>query len=413
MRSLYLTLLLLFYQSFAFAQKDFRKGYIIQGSDTISGYVDYRGDSRSAQITLFKPTLKGNEQRYTPSDIAGYGFENENKMFDSKLVLLSDSANAIPEMLFLNALIKGKVSIYLYRDTNAQDHYFLQKDSLLIELTTQESRRTDPETGRTYGFTYKKYIGVLNVAFADCETLSASQINNVKLNQSSLISITDKYNKCAGHQSVVSEYHKKKPGITIGPALLYSYAKLEFSGDDIFSNTIFTNENHMGAGIFMNVTAPALSEKLSLQAELLYVPGKFTGNYSNRKPGDIYVYDILFDLAYLKLPVQLRYTYPKGRVTPFINAGFLVIGYVVKDTQEAEITSPVLPSFYSKGPAIYEMGFKRNIQGLTAGTGLNASFGNHATLSIEGRYELNNGLSKLADLRSKIQVFSMILSLGF
>ena len=84
MKQLYITFLFLLYCTLTFAQNGFYEGYIIQSPDTLIGYVNYNGDSRSAQETTLKTTLAGDEKQYTPDDIAGYSFEKESKTFESK-----------------------------------------------------------------------------------------------------------------------------------------------------------------------------------------------------------------------------------------------------------------------------------------------------------------------------------------
>ncbi|MCC9138531.1 hypothetical protein ACFSKU_10685 [Pontibacter silvestris] len=180
MKQLYIALLLLFYCTLSFAQQDYRKGYIIQGSDTLRGYVDYRGDSRSAQFTTFKQTLNGDEKRFTPNDIAGYGFENENRVFESKQITLTDSAKATTQKLFLNTLVRGRANLYHYRDNFFVDHYYLEKDTLFEELLNRKIRQTNPVTGRSYEHRETKYIGVLNYAFLDCQAISMSQLQHNK-----------------------------------------------------------------------------------------------------------------------------------------------------------------------------------------------------------------------------------------
>lgn len=222
MKQLNLVLLLLLYCTLAFAQKDFRKGYVVQGTDTLRGYVDYRGDMRNAQSATFKSTPEGNEQVFTPSDIAGYGFEKENKAFESKTIMPGTQADSAPQKLFMNVLVKGRANIYSYRDSHSLDHYYLQKDTLFMELVQHKREQIDPRTGRIHLVNSNVFRGILNMAFTDCASFSASQMEQVKLLHRDLINITSKYNQCVApaEASVSYKHREKKAAITVGPVLV-------------------------------------------------------------------------------------------------------------------------------------------------------------------------------------------------
>lgn len=237
MKQLYIVLLLLLYCTLAFAEKDFRKGYVVQGTDTLGGYVHYRGDKRNSQSATFKFNPEGSEQVFTPDDIAGYGFEKENKAFESKTIISDAQADSAPQKLFMNVLVKGRTSIYSYRDSHSLDHYYLQKDTLFKELVQHKHEQTDPRTGKIHLVTSSMYRGVLNMAFTDCASFSASQLEQVKLLHRDLINITVKYNQCvAPAEAAVSYKHReKKAVITVGPVLVYTQARLQFSSNSFYS----------------------------------------------------------------------------------------------------------------------------------------------------------------------------------
>ena len=66
------------------AQRDYRKGYIITNEqDTIFGWVDYRGDIRNAKVCSFKKSETGQATEYTPLDIVAYRYI-DSKYYVSK-----------------------------------------------------------------------------------------------------------------------------------------------------------------------------------------------------------------------------------------------------------------------------------------------------------------------------------------
>jgi len=410
MKQLYICLLLLLaISTSALAQKDFRKGYIVQGTDTLRGYVDYRGDMRSSQTTTFKSTLAGNEQVLTPDAIAGYGFENESKAFESKRVTPSEQTSAATQNLFMNVLVKGPVSIYAYRDSNTLDHYYLQKDTLLTELLQREREILDPKTGKIYMATSKIYKGVLKLVFTDCPAITMAQLDRVKLLHRDLIDIATKYNQCVAPVANTVDYRhrQKKAVITLGPVLVYTQGELQFMGTyqnlDIVE---LKNETHVGGGLSVNGVLPYISEKISVQADLLYIPSRFTGTRGSNN-STYYT----FDLAYIKLPVQLRYTYPKGIIRPFVNAGYL-IAYTVKDKNEKYTSYSAVSTTPTKTQILADDTYRKGMDGFTGGLGVSVPFLN-SVLSLEGRYERDRRFSNRIGQGSRIEQLNILLSYGF
>lgn len=331
-------------------------------------------------------------------------------MFESKLVAVDNSDRTGEEKLFLNVLVKGKASIYYYRDSFLADHYYLQKDTLFVELRNNKSLITDPKTETKFERYDNIYVGVLKYAFSDCQSISVPQLLNVKLDHSYLIRIANKYNECLTPNIASTTFNNReeKFKITIGPVLALTQTALDFTGDNPLGRAEFQNKSSIGGGVFLNLTLPALNEKLSLQTELLYIPANFTS--PSTKYG-MYDYDLLFDLAYIKLPVQLRYTYPKGFIRPFINAG-LMVGYAVKDTNRQIVRHESNFREPTKSAALADNYFSHAARGFTAGTGISCPIRDKA-LAMELRYEQQSGITKLLEINSGINSFSLMLSCGF
>lgn len=410
MKQLYIAFLFLLCCNFAVAQKDFRKGYIIQNADTIRGYVDYRGYNKSAQLTTFKPTLDGAEQRYTPESVAGYGFDHEKKVFEAKPVAVVDADNTVERMLFLNVLVKGKASIYYYRDSFSKDHYYLEKDTLFTELQNNKLLVVGAKSEAKFERYDKKYIGVLNYALSDCESISISQLYELRFNRSDLIRIAEKYNTCITPNAVSTAvtHREEKFKITVGPVLVYTRAALDFTGDSPLGRAEFQNTSSIGGGAFLNLTLPALNEKLSLQTELLYIPARFSAPSTDY---DKFNYDILFDLAYIKLPVQLRYTYPRGVIRPYMNAG-LIAGYIVKDTNRQIVSHESNFREPTESAALADNYFNHLVRGFTVGTGISYPVRDKA-LALELRYEQMSSIAKLLNISSGTKSFVLMLGYGF
>ncbi|MHC2991499.1 hypothetical protein OB13_07840 [Pontibacter sp. HJ8] len=412
MKHIYFVLLFALFTVQAFAQKDFRPGYIVQQGDTVKGLVDYRGNTRSAKLTTFKLTPEAAEQEYTPVDIAGYGFPEENKYFESKTIPASDTQPV--QKLFVNVLIKGKASIYTHRDSFHQDHYYLSKDDgELTELTQKEYTRIDPVTKKNHRVVEQTYLGTLAAAFYDCKEPNEAQIKGVKLMASSLIAIAKRYNQCVAPEQTVLKENKSRTRITVGPVLGYTYSNLTFGGSSYLSEITFNNELPLSAGLAFNVAVPNLSEKLTIQIDALLVAAKFEGSVEQGPHyGRSNNYQTNFDMLYVKLPVQLRYTYPHGLLRPFVNGGPM-LGYILKDTNETHKESYMGGSSYTETTPAIPPGYLRPLlQGLTAGTGIHIPL-QGKSVTLEARYEINSGLTYSQSMVSSINAFYLLLTYGF
>ena len=135
---------LLFIAKLVYAQTDFRTGYIIDfKNDTLTGDIDYRGDILMGQVCVFKTQINGHITRYSPEDITGFRFKND-KFFVAKEIK--------GKKVFLEFLIKGKISIYYFRDSEG-DHYFIEKIAgKLVELPYKEGIKYDNKIGYRHDY---------------------------------------------------------------------------------------------------------------------------------------------------------------------------------------------------------------------------------------------------------------------
>lgn len=411
MKHLYLTFLAFIFFAQAFAQKDFRPGYIVQDQDTIRGFVDYRGAIRNSKTTTFKSNLDAAEQSFTPNQLAGYGYDKENKVYESKAIPATEAE--AEQLLFLHALVKGKVSLYNYRDDLDRDRFYFSKDdAALVELTEHSYTRKDPKTGRTYRTVEKPYLGVLGSAFNDCASFSENRLKTVTLQHSSLTKAVQTYNQCMGGTQYAKE--PKKTSYKLVPVLTFSIPSLNMAGEHSYAKGSYSSTGlGLGAGVAMQVSNPAFSEKISILLELLYAPYQFEGTVENNySTGRTTTHELLFDLHYLKLPGQLRYTFPKGKVRPFVNAG-VSYSYAIYTNRQLKSTS----TFYNtssteESEALPGRDFRPNMFGTLGGVGITYPIKNN-TLSLEARYESTDGISRIMSLPSSIKTFSLMAGYNF
>lgn len=411
MKQLYITITLLFIFNLSSAQKNFKSGFILQNGDTIRGLVDYRGDVRSSQLVTFKQNETTPEQAYTPEDIQAYGFDQEQKYFEAHVLPAVEGGAST--RLFLNVLAKGKASLYHYRDTFQKENYYLSKDNgPLVELAQEVYYITDASTGQKRKVTDKKFVTVLSSVFSDCNEVSQTQLKKVSYNASSLTSIVQAYNQCVAPGSSVYVQKKKKGAVTIAPVFGYFTSSLKVTGSHrLVERNYDKSTTHFTGGVSFNFTIPSINEKLSIQTELLYFPQKFYSyHYEKNQMGRTTTSEITFDQSYLKLPAQLRYTFPKGKIRPFINAG-PVLAYAVKLKDNEVVHSSFMSSSYTEeGPVFPDNESVRPYSmGLASGAGISYLLKGKA-LSLEARYEINDGFSVIDKINTRIRSTYFILS---
>jgi hypothetical protein len=411
MKHLYLFFFAFLISAQTFAQKDFRAGYVVQNSDTIRGFVDYRGAVRSSKTTTFKTTLNANEQTYTPTQVAGYGFEKEGKVYESKTIPATEAQ--AEQQLFLHALAKGKASLYSYRDDSDRDRFLFSKDdAALVELTEQIYTRKDPKTGKSYRVVDQPFLGLLASAFHDCPDLKEDRLKSVKLQANSLIKLTEEYNQCVGSTQYIKE--PKKTAVTFMPVLTFARPSLETDGTHYYAKGSYSHTGlGLGGGIAMQVSNPAMSEKLTILLELLYAPYRFEGEIRNNPHnGRTTDYELLFDLHYLKIPAQLRYTFPKGKIRPYANLGVSYSYAAHSNRVEKKSSTFYNTSYEEESEALPGKDFRRQMFGAVAGAGLILPIQNKA-LFIETRYEAMDGITRLLSLSNSIRSISLQVGYSF
>ena len=353
-RKLIIIAFLLLTVSTVWAQRDFRKGYIITNQqDTIYGWIDYRGDIRNAKICSFKQTENGQATDYTPSDIAAYRF-NDSKFYVSKNIGATDA----PKQVFLEYLVNGLAKLYYYRYDNRADHYYIEKDGQVVELKMEVKEVVID--GKNHIKTTRPYIGVLKTTLNVWDM--RDEIEKTRLEHASLIDIAKDY-----HQRVCTDgseciiYEKKKPLITmrISPMLGVDLSMLkreifihrwfiDESGEIIIEDRVdkykSTPSTNLSVGANLNFSMPRLNEKLYLQMQAMYTKYYFFYAYKDVQEST----DVHIRSNTLKLGLSIKYEYPKGKWRPTLAAGagaLLMSSGVIKEvTDHYDLNVEIRPS---------------------------------------------------------------------
>lgn len=298
------------------AQTDFRPGYIITNElDTLTGYIDYRGDLRSSRICMFKDDRKSDPTEYDPTEIYGYHFD-QGKFIISKEVLTNEGK----DVRFLEFLVNGEASLYYFRDEEG-DHYLIEKEIGTLEELADEKVEVSRDEG-DFSFHYKKYIGQLKATFSDCEEIQP-EVEKSTLSHSSLIRLTSQYHDyvCDGEKCII--YQKVLPDfrVIVAPVAGMSFSNIRFHSDEVLAPTAFEPSISPRLGVVLQFSAPRLNEKISILTEALISKDYFFGYRKEVLPFEVKYYDIHLNTTYWDQSLILRYTYPKGRFRPTLSLG--------------------------------------------------------------------------------------------
>jgi hypothetical protein len=347
MIKLYTTLLLLLCSCMAFAQSQFRSGYIVTlTGDTLSGFVDYKESRASNKFCSFKQNEGGNPQQFGIDDIRAYGFRND-KAYEAKSIQKKDEERV---KAFVEVLVKGRLNLYFY-----ESRFFVEKNlDQLLELKNQEEETYINNTRVVKRS--NEHIATLNTLMIECQSL-LDKIEEVSLSQRSLVTLVKNYNDCvAPGENVTLKEEKKWLVAKAGIAGAANTENLSFSSSDrrlaLFDHARFDRVYYPSAGVVLNVVSPRIIEKLSLQVEAFYSVYDFAGysNYASFSEDAFHRNDFTLELTSLKLNTAFRYTFLGKAATPYFNIGLsnrLLLNNKAFRVQETESGNTIETSEYT------------------------------------------------------------------
>lgn len=295
MKKALITILLIFFYFLVNAQSNFKRGYIITlKGDTIHGTVKWQNDDQSSMHCVFR-SGSGHIKIYKPEDIAGYGFENV-KYYVSRFVEQENKVRRI----FAEYLVKGRKSLFYFRDL-AGFHYLLSyKGDTLIEIPFRRKNIYVSNVGYFEGPPLQ--TGFLKTYFKDEPTLYKDIDKIQELNFNNLISLTKKYNQLVCGNDCYTDFYKV-PSIKVAFELAGGMEHVKFS---LSEHRFFPR-----AGGLLYLRIPRAARGLAVKTGLLY--------YGN--PG--YTHPSFPKFSIYSIPLQFEYVFSGTRtVSPKLDFGF-------------------------------------------------------------------------------------------
>lgn len=387
-----LALVLIF--SFKSLAQDFRAGFIVKlNGDSINGLINYKSDNANSKYCIFKATRKSKTEKFKPENLKKYGFI-EDKNYESYQLLTPEKTK---QPVFLETLVKGKVSLFKYNDI-----YFVKKDSLILLPKDKENEVI--VNGVRYSTNDSRYKGLLNIIMIDCQ-LKADQIN---YKEKDLTNLIQNYNRCKG--TVGLTFKSKKPWSKITPLALtgFDLSSVKLDG---FSEYSFKQSISSFIGLGLENSFPRINEKIHFIVELWYFKKFYQGYSQTETSYGPTLNDLYIHTSFLKIPIGFQINLASEASTPYFKAG-LVKYFLLKSSadilSEANsggtiFTTDSSVSFDKKGPL-----------GFWFGAGYQRKINRLFTCFLEGRYDSNNGFTNSSvNATSSGRTLDLILGLKF
>ena len=312
MKKLILLIIVLCLAKLSFAQNDFREGYIISNAgDTSFGFVDYTEARQRYRVCHFKKTDNQKIVTYEPGQIAAFGF-SDNIFFESKEVKVE---NQEERRVFAEVKVKGFVSLFRF-----DYEYYVEKNNGGLQRLSNENQKIYVN-GKTMMHRTNQHVSVLSTLLFDCVELR-QRVQNVSLTEKQLIKLVEDYNKCTGNASITYEASEPHVKVRVGIAGGINMSNIKFSnadGNNDYLDGSFDGSSTLIIGLSLNVFAPGVSKRFSVQGDVLYSKSNYentAGNDNGTKSSHV-----IIDLEQLKIPLGLRYTFPEKKITPYMNFG--------------------------------------------------------------------------------------------
>ena len=394
------------------AQKNFRPGYVVRpAGDTLRGEIDLRGGQRMANLCLFRPAPGAEATPYAPADLKSFGLRGGAR-YDACQLPPAPSTGAAPNApaaLFLQVLAQGKAALYTFTDENSRARYFLRPSGgPLAELiqTTQTVYRTDdtPVQERTFPFRQ-----VLRQAFGDCAQV-LPLVANAELSDSQLTDLVNRYNSCSGPgvvpmptAPVLARATKTQVGLVVG--VQQASAMLNDGGE-----TTVRSGWRPVAGVGLLLSPASFNTRLTVRLEALYQTQQLESEYQ-RNHGTTTTLrstrNAAIRLNTVRVPLMFRYTWPAGRVRPYLQAGAEVA--VLLNFHQAVITERYQELNGSYSTDVRQIEMRGLGIGPVAGVGVFVPAGAAGSFYVEGRFSQLDSASQAASILSGPVTVSVLL----
>ena len=407
---------ILFFQT-SFSQENYLPGYVINlKRDTVSGFIDYRNWEKNPDQIHFRDKIINKPITLKPTDITEFRVLDEIYLSGIVESEISQSKNDLlatddPDLhikvdtTFLETLFIGKKSLYYYNTSYGKENFYIKQGDEYQLLLHKKYLKTKEQ--KNVIIDNKKYIEQLAIYLADRPSIQ-SRINNTLYNKKSLSNLFQDYYSIS-KSDLVFQKKIEKISTEIGILAGASLSSLEFKSDDFtfLVKSKYSQSTNFTTGLFFNLILPRNQRKWSIINELQYTQYKVNGEYKEIENENIYTLTKTeIGLSYLTLNNMIRYKYPIGKVSIYLNGGISNGFSIDQINTKIKTTRFYTTENTESGNALRST--RKYAQGFLAGTGLN-----YNKFSFEIRFELGNGMSEFTALNSTTKKYFFLFGYSF
>ena len=303
----------------AYGQTNPKHGYIITNeNDTITGIIDYRTDTKNANLCVFKSAEDDVFKAYGPQDIKGYRIKDNGVFYVTKTF----PVDGVESTFFAEFLLRGNVSLYHYRRFGTDYFYLTDQKGKVAALR---------ETGILYAgrveqlAAQRQKVREVSHMFQNSQETLQKLWTTPKITSDFLIQLIKEYNQKFFPEAGPSEVFSVREHTS---SVIEARLRIE-AGIGINEMTIWPYSDNQPPlnitgispiiGIGTDVRLPRFSKNLILQATVYYSYCR-----GSKEPDKSAVYKHRHELQFHDVGLQVGAAYSffsEKRVSPVIRGG--------------------------------------------------------------------------------------------
>lgn len=311
----------------SYAQKEFVSGYIVTAKgDTLRGEIDNRKWVKNPTSVIFREIGKSYE-KYDADNLNGFGVTNENvyvkkrvsvdvtPYLEGRLLNTRERKIVKDSVLLLKQFIKGRISLYYFKDETSKPHFYIQKmDGPLEELINHKYLLTIGD--KTFERNVELYNAQLFDLCQDCSLYTGKALT-YSFTEGDIAPAILKYNAFFGDNTAKVTSAKEKLSVdfyikAIGGG--FSYEIMD-RYERFFKSGLLTTA--FGGGVLIEL--PSERKKVGVKIDLLYQV--YSEGVRSMFPS---YYVVPKNKAYLTLRLTPQYSFykkPSKKLELFVNGG--------------------------------------------------------------------------------------------
>ena len=332
--SIFFSCVILFatYQNSLGQENNFLPGFVVtSNNDTIKGLIQFKDRFFNSGNCFFKEASTSNPKTYKPGEIKSYTIGNKGTFYSHNV-----STDVQLQNVFLECIVKGKVSLYYF-----DDRYFMESRGRVKEIVVTKS--TARQGDRVYTMDLPVYKGLLQTEMNDCSTIHQN-INNTGFTKKALTQLFVDYHKCIGEDFTTYEYEDGKIKVRFGLAVgaVASFLDINSGGDPSF--TYIDSKDPLQdvtvtPSFLMEFTVSGKKNKLRIRSGLSYYSNDY--HIYDENPSANLGHSLTVEYARIEVPVLLKFYPLKSNQGLYALAGLGFNG-IIKWEDKQVVTVPPL-----------------------------------------------------------------------